>query len=131
MPLRKVLLSTTTVSNNAVSFVNQTARRLKIRKSIMGISSSEADSLGEANNASLDEVPVNQHRSNDSRSHIDYVKGNVGGGTGAIVMAPGRAVLSFGPNDLVLDPDEALFLNTQADIGSAIPRSTVNLFYED
>ncbi len=131
MPLRKVLLSSSVQSNNASSFVNQTAKRLHIKK-IRGVQiTAAADTLGEVNQSSLDEVPVTQANVNDSRSHIASTQYYVGGGTGAVSGASQPVTLSFNRNDLFLDPDEALFVNNAAIIGSATPTAQWNIWYED
>lgn len=130
MPLRKALLSTTTQSDNAASFVNVTAERLHIRKLVATAKASAADTLGEMNFASLDEVPVQQQSINDSRSHILNISYAVTGGTGAVIGQGTQQTLSFNRDDLVLDPDEALFWNTAVVVGAAIPRFTCNIWYQ-
>lgn len=132
MPLRKVLLTTGSESDNAASFVNQTAKRLHIRKIILAIQATAASTIGEIGGASLDEVPVRQDTTNDSRSHIGSVMYEVGGGTGAAAAtAQGQLVLSFNRGDLVLDPDEALFLNTFSIVGPPAVSYKANIYYED
>jgi len=131
MPLRKALILTSTLANNAGSFVNQTARRLHIRKTIGTIWSNGNTVIGDVSQSSLDEVPV-QQIVDDSRSHIDHITLATGGGTGGIgPTIAQRAVLNWNREDLVLDPDEALFVNT-IDVAGAQPTASAwNLFYQD
>lgn len=132
MPLRKALLFATAVTDNAASFVNVTSKRLHIRKLVGNIIGSINDSLGETNTMSIDEVPVDQSKTNDSRSHIMVVGSSVTGGTGAISFNSRKQTLSFNRNDLVLDPDEAIFMNNDARVGSAASvLHSLNVWYED
>jgi len=130
MPLRRVLLRTSSLGNNQVSFVNQTARRLHIRKTVGTAHANSAVAVGDLAEGSLDEVPVTQERTNDSRSHIDNMAFGVGA-TGDLVGSRTRAVLSFNRNDLFLDPDEAIFLNTVDTVGSPPVNWLWNIWYED
>lgn len=78
---------------------------------------------------SIDEVPVNQLRTNDSRSHI--VGGAIKtGDAGGIAPTKSAKVLSFNRGDLVLDTDEALFLNTADITGAPTVNTSVNVWYE-
>lgn len=131
MPLRKVLLFSTAQNAAAASFTNVTARRLHIRKAQGYMASSVADSLGETNTSSLDEARTNQSTTNDSRAHIASVGAAVIGGTGAVVMQPASVIINFNRGDLVLDTDEAIFMNNSATVGAATPNTSWNLFYED
>lgn len=129
--LRKVLIFTSALTNNAGSFVNQTARRLHIIISdISGLPESTAGAIGDASIASLDEVPTIQARSNDSRSHIQSASAQVIGGTGAIEAVYNNSSRRWNRNDLVLDPDEALFLNIEDTSGALDVGWAANLFYE-
>ncbi len=132
MPLRKALIAHAGApAANSGSFVNETSKRLHVRKTVGTIIGNAADTIGEVVVASLDEVPVTQHNIDDSRSHIDHTSYAVIGGTAAVIGTSGRAVLSFNRNDLVLDSDEALFSNSTAAIGAAQPQIAWNLWYED
>jgi len=131
MSLRKVLLATGSESNNAASFVNTTADRLHMRKIILAITSSGASTIGESSYLSFDEQPTDQSTTNDSRAHIGRISYNVTGGTGAVIGADSRMILSWNRNDLVLDTDEAFFLNTITVVGPPTVNYTANIFYED
>lgn len=131
MPLRKVNIRTSALGNNSSSFVNQTARRLHIRKIVMSQGTNAATAIGDISVASLDEIPVAQFRVNDSRSHIMGIQWSHDGGTGSLAGQSNRLVLSFNRGDLFLDADEALFLNTE-DVNGAPPVNTsVQVWYED
>jgi len=132
MPLRKATLSTSTLQDNAASFVNVTAKRLHIRKIDMNfeVGAGTLVAADEAT-ASVDEVPVTQLRVNDSRSHITGCNMTVPSLAGIAITGQTQKVISFNRNDLVLDPDEALFLNL-ADVGGAPPIDCqVQIWYED
>jgi len=130
MALRKANIATTTLANNAGSFVNQTNDRLHIRK-IVGRIITPTAVIGDDVSTSLDEIPVTQENVDDSRSHIAAAHSACIGGTGAVTGTTGLIVLSFNRDDLVLDPDEALFVNNR-DIGGT-PSIVVswNLWYQD
>lgn len=130
--LRKVVLSSSALQNNAVSFTNQTARRMHIRKSSLAFSmeAGAAIALGDSALASLDEVPVIQAQVNDSRSHIQQASAQGSGGTGAIAATFESSVLTFNRNDLVLDPDESIFLNLLDIVGAMPVTASANLWYE-
>lgn len=131
MPLRKVLLIVGSESNNAASFVNVTAERLHAKKLDLSIQGAGASSIGEISIMSFDEVPVRQSNVNDSRSHIGSVTYEVGGGTGAVAGKTDRLVLAFNRNDLVLDPDEAWFMNTTTIVGPPVVDYRAQIWYED
>lgn len=132
MPLRKALLFSSTQQNNAASFTNLTNSRLHIRKLDLNTrGSSTAGALGDAAFCSIDEVPVAQAGTNDSRSHIMGIGAQVIGGTGAIEANGGSKVLSFNRNDLVLDPDEAIFMNIENISGAMDMGYLLNVWYED
>lgn len=129
--LRKVVLSTSALQNNAVSFVNQTARTLHIRKIRMsGFAESTAGTLGDSATASLDEVPIAQNIVNDSRSHIQACQAQVAGGTGSVEATFDNSQQGFGRSDLMLEPDEALFLNTTDISGALDVTFSANIWYE-
>ncbi len=129
--LRKALMVTTTLANNAASFVNETNEDLHIRKIEGNIWFSGTSVVGDISQSSLDESPVAQNSIDDSRSHIAQVTAVVNGGTGAINGVPGQKVLSFNRGDLVLEPDEALFVNTVDVAGAAPTGSNWNIFYQE
>jgi len=87
--------------------------------------------IGDIATASLDEIPVSQFRANNSRSHICGIQWANAGATGGIAGQSNRLVLSFNRDDLFLDPDEALFLNTEDVVGAPPVNTTVNVFYQD
>lgn len=132
MPLRKVHLHSQSLAANAASFTNVTARRLHILIiDQQAFPSSTALALGDAAVASIDEIPVNQINSSDSRSHISGVSVSVPGGTGAIEGIYTRSVTVLNRGDLVLDPDESLFMNTLDKIGAPVVEWTCNFWYDD
>lgn len=129
--LRKVLVSSSALTNNAGSFVNQTARRLHIIISdLRGLPESSAGVLGDSAVASLDEVPVIQAKVDDSRAHIQACSAQVIGGTGAVETVFNNSYRRWNQNELVLDPDEALFLNIDDTSGALDVTFGANLFYD-
>lgn len=131
MPLRKALLRASAFQNNAASFVNETAKRLHVRKLVLSMNPTAAGVLGDNAQMSLDEVPVRQDGTDDTRSHIMMGGYSVVGGTGALHGPSVGKVLSFNRGDLVLDPDEAFFLNTNDASGTPGLSMAVNVWYED
>lgn len=131
MALRKALLSSSAFQDNARSFVNVTSDRLHVRKITGRISGAATDAvLGDRVSVSLDEVPVAQNNQNDSRSHIGLMTAEAVGGTGAISLSEHPMQMEFGRNDLVLDPDEALFMNTIDHKGAPACTMQINIWYE-
>lgn len=131
MGLRKVHLYTTTLQDNAVSWVNETDRKLYIKKISLRCSLGAGAVLGDIADASIDEVPVGQQDVNNSRSHIMGVRACIVGGTGAITGPMERATERFAKGELVLEPDEAVFLNT-TDVNGAPPfAASCNIWYDD
>jgi len=130
--LRKVLVRSSTLTDNAASFVNQTADRLHMRK-LVGRVQSESTNLviGDAARSSLDEIPVDQSSVNNSRAHIAVIEMVMAGGTAAVKGVPANIVLTFERNQLFLDPDEAWFMNNQDIIGAPDVGFTWNIWYED
>jgi len=131
MPLRKVNIRSSSLTDNAASFVNQTAKRLHVRKITMSQGANAATVIGDISLASLDEIPVSQFRANDSRSHIMGLQWAHEGGTASVAGQSQQLVLSFNRDDLFLDPDEALFLNTTDVIGNPPVNTSVNIWYQD
>lgn len=130
LALRKATIVTSALSDNAGSFVNVTAERLHIRLlDLVALPESTAGVSGDAAIASVDEVPVDQSLVNDSRSHIMAIAPVVGG-AGIEATAPQKA-LPFNRNDLVLDPDDAIFLNTTDVSGNLDVTFNLNVWYED
>lgn len=132
MPLRKANMSSSALTDNAASFTNVTAAKLHVR--IIDLHSSgesSPGSIGDAASASVDEVPTTQSAVNDSRSHIIGITAGVAGGTGAIEATYPSKVLAFNRGDLVLDPDEALFLNLTDNSGALDITFSCNIWYED
>jgi len=130
--LRKVTLSTSALQNNAASFVNNTGKRLHIRKSTLAwMPETTATAIGDSAIASLDEQPVIQANVNDSRSHIQSATIVAAGATGQIEAMVNNSIMIFNRNDLVVDIDEAIFLNTSDVKGSIDATCTANLWYEE
>lgn len=131
MALRKINLYTTTLQDNAVSWVNQTAEKLHVNRIYMNLILGPNAVLGDQAEASLDEVPTGQSDVNNSRSHILSVRAAVDGATGATESAQKSAVMYFKRGELVLDPDEALYLNTTDKDGAPPFACNVNIWYDD
>jgi len=132
MALRKVVLSSSTHTDNAVSFSNQTSRKLFVRK-VVGriIPSSSAGVLGESVNYSLDEIPVRQSAVNNSRLHIATMSATVAGGTGSIALIADQVNLTFQRDDLMIDKDESLFANAADLAGTLASACSWNIWYQD
>lgn len=131
MALRKVLISTEALTNNAGSFTNVTNDRYHIRKIIGRIMPNGVLVIADDAHSSLDELNTTQRNQNDSRAHIATVQLVVMGGTGTIRQAGQTIVLSFGRNDLVLDADESFFVNNEDANGAPAIRANWNLWYEE
>lgn len=132
MPLRKAIVSTSALADNSGSFVNVTADRLHIRMlDLRSLTEAGAATVGDNAGCSIDEVPVRQDNVNDSRSHIMRIGAVVTGGTGAVDFDEKQKTLIFNRNDLVLDPDEAIFMNTTDIAGGLDVTFTLNIWYED
>lgn len=129
--LRKVLVSSTTLTDNAASFVNQTADRLHLRKLVGKVLPGGATVLGDQAISSFDEQPVRQSGTDNSRAHIASIAAVNTGGTGAIASHGENTVLTFERNQLFLDPDEAWFMNNQDVVGAPNVRFNWNVWYED
>jgi len=96
----------------------------------MTVGANAAVAVGDIAHFSLDEIPVTQLRINDSRSHVMGLIWGAGA-TGDLAGSSERLVLSFNRDDLVLEPDEALFLNSEDIVGTPPVNATVNAFYQD
>ncbi len=132
MALRKATIVSSSLADNAGSFVNVTSDRLHIRMlDLTTIPESTPGAIGDAANCSIDEVPVGQADINDSRSHLMNVSATVNGGTGGIEATTPSKVLPFNRNDLVLDPDEAIFMNNTDISGALDVTFNLNVWYED
>lgn len=133
MPLRKALIRSVALQDNAGSFTNVTNKRLHIRKLDLTMQVSATFVAGDEARMSVDEVPAAQDGVNDTRSHIAGLSFMMGDSTGAGLKPTyeGSKILSFNRNDLVLDPDEAIFLNTVDETGAPTLVSKVNVWYED
>jgi len=133
MPLRKANIAIVgLLTDNMGSFVNVTAKRLHIRKlDLSGLILATIVTLDQMA-LSVDEVPVTQQNVNDSRSHIMGIRGVIGDATGAGLAQTGdkTKILSFNRGDLVLDPDEAIFVNG-AHVGDPTVNINLNIWYED
>jgi len=125
-------MASSALQDNAASFVNVTADRLHIRELDLRTSiESTAGVVGDAARCSIDEIPVSQMTVDDSRSHIMGLTSNVQGGTGAVEATAPTQTKFFDRGDLVLDPDEAIFMNL-ADVSGALDVGfTLNIWYED
>lgn len=130
--LRKALIATTTLQDNSGSFVNVTAKNLHIRKIKLFIRPGGVQVAGDAAMASVDEVPTFQAETNDSRAHILSAKfqNHEAAGDGPITSKPADTI-TFNRDQLVLEPDEALFLNTRDDGGAPTTNTSCNIWYED
>lgn len=126
--LRKINIFTAAETDNAASFINTTSDNLNIRKIVMSCVMDSGGSDDEYR-ASLDEVPTDQSTTNDSRAHI-LVCGQSVEGTAGNMIPFGRAQLEFERGQLVLEPDEALYLNVTIASG-ATGTTTCNVWYED
>ncbi len=129
--LRKVVVRSTTLTDNAASFVNQTADRLHLRKLVGRIRARSSMAIGDIAASSFDEIPVFQGDVNDSRAHIAEMSIQTSGGTGAIGAVSNNIVLTFERNQLFLDPDEAWFMNNQDEVGAPPIEAAWNIWYED
>ncbi len=97
---------------------------------LKGLPESTVAAIGDAAIASLDEVPVIQALTNDSRSHIQSASAQVPGGTGGIEATYNNSLLAWPRNALFLDPDEALFLNLDDTSGALDVTFSDNIWYE-
>ncbi len=129
--LRKVNIGGSALSDNVASFTNSTGVRLHIKKIHGTAIGTTSSAIGDKAVSSLDEVPVSQDTTNDSRAHIGTaVAANVGG-TGSLGSTSTPFYMEFDRNDLFLDPDESLFVNNR-DIQGAMPfDANWNIWYED
>jgi len=129
--LRKVLVSSTTLTDNAASFVNQTADRLHMRKLVGRVLPGGSTVIGDEAISSFDEIPTRQSGTNNSRAHIGSIEFVADGATGAIAGNGRNLVLTFERDQLFLDPDEAWFMNNQDVVGATAVRFNWNIWYED
>lgn len=131
LALRKVLIAVATLQDNAGSFTNLTGDTLHVRKVTLRVGSATTNwTLGDTATASLDEIPSTQDFVNDSRSHILGVELTQNGATGSLDPAERIVHLEFNRNDLILRPDEALFLNTTDISGAPTMRTKCQIYYE-
>lgn len=132
MLLRKVIVRTTALTDNAGSFVNQTADRLHMRKLVGRAGNTTSTSaLGDVASSSFDEIPIGQSDVNNSRAHIAEIDIAVTGATGAIRGEANNVVLTFERGQLFLDPDEAWFVNNTDIAGAGNFSFGWNIWYED
>lgn len=130
--LRKAIISVTTKQNNAGSFVNVTAKNLHVRKLKLSIKPVSTQVAGDSALISIDEVPVLQFEVNDSRAHIAAAWfQNYEVVDAAPTTSSPKDTITFNRDQLVLEPDEALFVNTQDLGGDPTMQASVNIFYED
>lgn len=127
MPLRKAVMAGSALIDNVASFVNVTNKRLHIRKLVQTLHIRGTVVAGDEVRASIDEVPVNQMFTNDSRSHLMGLQVKVD----TALNNSQQQILSFNRGDLVLDPDEAIFLNNNDLNGAPTISSGCNIYYED
>jgi len=128
--LRKANILTTALSNNAGSFVNESGDDLHIRKIVMQSALTGSVAINDSARASLDEVPTIQSNVDDSRSHILglYLLQTEATTT---VGKSATIGITFERGQLVLEPDEAFFVNN-LDLGGTPNIATqVNIWYED
>lgn len=134
LKLRKVLLFSVSLTNNAASFVNTTAKDLHIMRIVHQLTVQGVLVAADSALSSLDEVPTAQIQSNDSRAHISGVA--VGTGTfstngGLNPTGVPQLVLNFRRGDLVLEPDEAIFMNNVDGAGTPTINARANIWYDD
>lgn len=134
LKLRKVLLFSTALNDNAASFVNTTAKNLHIMRIVHQATVQGVLVAADSMLSSIDEVPVAQAQVNDSRSCISVVQ--VGSGTFSTNggLNPGgvtQLVQNFRRNDLVLEPDEAIFLNNVDGAGTPTVNTRAIIWYDD
>jgi len=129
MPLRKVMIRSNTLTDNAASFTNVTAKRLHILKMVLKVLQRGTIFVdGDQANVSIDEIPIAQKASNDSRSHIGSV--DFAANTIAVTIAQ-TLVLTWNRDDFVLDPDESIFMNIEDQTGAPAISGSCNLWYDD
>jgi len=132
MPLRKVNIFTSALGDNSASFVNVTGDIFDLlRLDLTTVSESTAGTEGDAATCSIDEVPAAQVSVNDSRSHIMHIDGVVQAGTGGVEVNPQSKILAFNRGDLLLRPDEAIFMNTIDVSGALDVGFSLNVWYDD
>ncbi len=134
MPLRKVnLFVSTTPSANLASFTNVTARRLHIRKTKLVLQIIATFVAFDGIVLELAESAADQSSITDSRSLLDLVSTFIGDATGAGLSQNNAAQsqMAYNRGDLVLDPDESLFMNAIDVAGSPTARMNALIYYED
>jgi len=130
--LRKALIQTTSIlTDNAGSFVNVTAVDLHIRKIKLSIRLVGTLVALDSVVATIDEVPSSQRASNDSRAHIAYVYATVSATASLTQYGAVKDTITFERRQLVLEPDEALFLNVVDILGNPPNEILCNIWYED
>lgn len=134
MALRKVLLFTQSLTDNAVKFTNVSDGRMHIRKIVGKMVISGAAVAGDRAHSSLDEVPTRQSATNDSRAHIaslDVQVAEQSTAVGHIGVQNDRLIMSLGRNDLVIDQDESIYVNNFDGGGTPAVENSWNLWFED
>jgi len=128
MPLRHVQLVATALGDNQTSFTNTSDSTLKFRKLLIEAMMTGGLVANDQARFSLDEIPIAQIATNGSRSHIIGVVVKVG-----TDLTSGRATkqIALAGDDLVLRPDESVFLNTTDVTGAATVECNVGIWYED
>lgn len=128
--LRKALVAAATLQNNAGSFLNLTNDKLHIRRIQAKLRvRGTIVALDEAT-LSIDEEPVAGHATNDSRAHLLDVKVKIGD-VGSFGNNQAQDIIFFERGELVLDSDDAIFMNTVDDGGAPTVLATMNIYYED
>lgn len=125
MALRKVHLTTTALGDNRASFVNTTGDRLHIRKINLIMIIAGTPVVTDQAAGELAESPVFQSNTTDSRSVLALSRASGAPGGGAE-----RDKIALGRNDLIVDPDDALFLNTDDTTGTPTIRCDCTIWYE-
>ncbi len=132
MPLRKVNVFSSALTDNAASFTNVTSSTFDLLKlDLATVSESTAGALGDAAECSIDEVTTRQSASNDSRNHIMHITAAVIGGTGAVEASPAQKIMSFRKGDLELRSDDSLFMNNTDVSGALDIGFALNIWYDD
>jgi len=129
MTLRKALIRSTALQNNAGSFVNVTAKVLHIRKLKLSLRVTGAMVAGDQAGMEIAEVPVLQQATNDSRALIAEVSTIIA--NTVAINDKGQDTITFERNQLKLEPDEALFMNTEDRVGAPNIEAHCNVWYED
>lgn len=134
LKLRKVMIFSVAFGNNVAAFVNTTGKDLHIMRIVHALTIQGTLVSADSAISSIDEQPVAQAQVNDSRAHISSVA--VGSGTfstngGLNPSGTPQLVTNYRRGDLVLEPDEALFMNNIDGAGTPTINARANIWYDD